>query len=150
MTRLPLACALAPALALAATPCIAADYGTADQAKALLVRAVAAVNADEPKALADFSRKDGGFIDRDLYVFCAGPDGMLDAHPNPDAVGTDLKTQKDYAGKLFGNEMFKVAQAGTFNQVSYLWTRLGSPDPVVKVAYVTRVKDQMCGVGYYK
>jgi signal transduction histidine kinase len=150
MTRLVLAFAVALSLGLAAIQGIAAEFGTADEAKAMLERAVAAINADEPKALAEFSRKDGGFIDRDLYVFCAGADGIIDGHPNPDAVGTDLKTQTDKKGNLFGDEMFKVAQTGTFNTVSYLWTRLGSTDPVVKVAYVTKVKDQVCGVGYYK
>lgn len=135
---------------LAATPVLAAQYGTADEAKAMLERAVAAVNADEPKALAEFSKGADGFKDRDLYVFCAGPDGKIDAHPNPALIGTDANTIKDKNGKLFGEEMMKVAEPGKFNEVSYMWPRLGSTEPVPKVAYVTRVKDQMCRVGYYK
>lgn len=150
MTRSALAFAVALPLALAAIPVVAADYGTATEAKAMLERAVAAVNADEPKALAEFSKGEGGFKDRDLYVFCSGPDGKIDAHPNPALIGGDTKSLKDKAGKLFGEEMLRVAQPGKFNEVSYMWPRLGTTEPVPKISYVTKVKDQMCGVGYYK
>src|SRR4030088_3239200 len=115
MKRLALMSAVAFALVSGATPLLAAEYGTPDEARAMLERAVAAVNADEPKALAEFSKGEGGFKDRDLYVFCAGPDGKLDAHPNPALMGNDMNTIKDKNGKLFGQEMVKVAQAGKLN-----------------------------------
>ena len=150
MKRSALMSAVVLPLLLAATPLLAAEYGTADEARAMLERAVAAVNADEPKALAEFSKGQAGFKDRDLYVFCAGPDGKIDAHPNPALMGNDMNTIKDKNGKLFGQEMVRVAQAGTLNEVSYMWPRLGTTEPVPKVAYVTKVKDQVCGVGYYK
>ena len=44
--------------------------GTADEAKAMLMKAVAAVKADKAKALDMFNKGEGGFLDRDLYVFC--------------------------------------------------------------------------------
>jgi hypothetical protein len=44
----------------------AAEYGTADEAKAMLERAVAAVKEDKAKALDMFSKGEGGFKDRDL------------------------------------------------------------------------------------
>ena len=150
MKRSALMSAVALPLLLGATPLLAAEYGTAGEARAMLERAVAAVNADEPKALAEFSRGEAGFKDRDLYVFCAGPDGKIDAHPNPALMGNDMNTIKDKNGKLFGQEMVRVAQAGTLKEVSYMWPRLGTTEPVPKVAYVTKVKDQVCGVGYYK
>ena len=49
----------------------AAEYGTADEARAMLERAVAAVKSDKAKALDMFNRGEDGFRDRDLYVFCA-------------------------------------------------------------------------------
>src|SRR6266576_2439773 len=59
-----------------------AQFGTAAEAKAMLERAVAAVKADKAKALAMFNKGEGGFKDRDLYVFCANAsDGVLTAHP---------------------------------------------------------------------
>jgi hypothetical protein len=41
------------------------------EAKAMLMKAIAAVKADEAKALDMFNKGEGGFRDRDLYVFCA-------------------------------------------------------------------------------
>ena len=49
----------------------AADFGTAEEAKAMLERAVAAVKEDKAKALDMFNNGEGGFKDRDLYVWCA-------------------------------------------------------------------------------
>jgi hypothetical protein len=46
------------------------DFPTAEEAKAMLLKAVAAVNADKAKALDMFNKGEGGFLDRDLYVFC--------------------------------------------------------------------------------
>jgi hypothetical protein len=59
----------------------AQQSGTADQAKALLAKAAAAVKADEAGALARFDDPNGGFKDRDLYVFCstASPASCLPA-----------------------------------------------------------------------
>jgi hypothetical protein len=46
------------------------QFGNADEAKAMLARAVAAVKADKAKALEMFNQGEGGFLDRDLYPFC--------------------------------------------------------------------------------
>ena len=60
----------------------AADFGTAEEAKAMLEKAVAAVKEDKAKALDMFNKAEGGFRDRDLYVSCANAsDGVMTAHP---------------------------------------------------------------------
>ena len=60
----------------------AAQFGTAEEAKAMLERAVAAVKEDKAKAIDMFNKGEGGFKDRDLYVFCANAsDGIVTAHP---------------------------------------------------------------------
>src|SRR5438477_12165607 len=59
-----------------------AKFGSEQEAKAMLEKAVAALKADKAKALAMFNKGEGGFKDRDLYVFCANAsDGVLTAHP---------------------------------------------------------------------
>jgi signal transduction histidine kinase len=127
----------------------AAEFGTAAEAKAMLDKAVAAVKADKAKALADFNAGQGGFKDRDLYPFCAGAaDGNFSAHPA--LLGKSMKELKDKTGKAMGEEMLKVAAEGKVAEVSYMWPRPGAADPVQKVSYVTKVGDQVCGVGYYK
>jgi signal transduction histidine kinase len=127
---------------------IAADFGTAAEAKAMLEKAVAAIKKDKAKALEMFTKGEGGFKDRDLYPFCGGPDGNFTAHPK--LVGKSLKELKDKAGKGLGAEMYKVAKEGKISEVGYMWPRPGSDEPVQKVSFVTKVGDQVCAVGYYK
>jgi signal transduction histidine kinase len=123
---------------------------SAADAKAMLERAVAAVKTNESAALAAFSHGDAGFKDRDLYVFCARTDGKVDAHIDPTQLGRNIKDQYDVDGVAFGQEMMAIATAGEIKAVSYMWPEPGSHVPMQKVSFVTRVADQMCGVGYYK
>jgi Single Cache domain 2 len=131
--------------------------GNGDEAKAMLTKAVAAVKADKAKALDMFNKGEGGFKDRDLYVFCANTsDGKIVAVlSNPNAkqlIGTDQRTLKDSTGKAFGEELYAAAQKpeGQFTEVVYLFPRPGADaTPVKKVSLVTRVGDLGCGVGYY-
>ncbi len=46
--------------------------------------------------------------------------------------------------------MLDVAKEGAISEVHYLFPRPGSTTPVPKTSFVTRVKDQVCGVGYYE
>jgi hypothetical protein len=133
------------------------DHGTAAEAKAMLSKAEAAVKADKTKALDMFNKGEGGFLDRDLYVFCANvSDGKIVAQGNPDAkqvLGQDQRTLKDVNGKNFGRDLYAAGQKpeGQITEVSYMFVRPGSgPKPVPKVSLVTRVADLVCGVGYYK
>ncbi|HTF64128.1 MAG TPA: hypothetical protein VK638_15705, partial [Edaphobacter sp.] len=88
-----------------------AQFGTADQAKAMLVKAVAAVKADKTKALDMFNKGERGFLDRDLYVFCFNnSDGKIVAHGNPNnakqLLGSDARNLKDSTGKAYGSELY--------------------------------------------
>jgi hypothetical protein len=140
------------------TTAFAQQYGTADEAKAMLMKAAAAVKADQAKALEMFNSGTGGFLDRDLYVFCDSlTDGKNVAIGNPNAkqiLGTDARTLKDSTGKVFGAELITAMQKpeGQFTEVTYLFPRPGADKtPVQKVSIVTRVSDDLgCGVGYYK
>ncbi len=128
----------------------AQERGSATDARAMLERAVAAVNANEAAALTAFSHGDAGFKERDLYVFCARNDGKVDAHIDPAQLGRNIKDQYDIDGVAFGQEMMAIAVAGEIKAVSYMWPEPGSHVPMQKVSYITRVADQVCGVGYYK
>ena len=136
-------------LVLAAAPARAAQSGTADEARAMLEKAVAAVKADKTKALDMFNKGEGGFKDRDLYVFCANAsDGILTAHPT--MKGKQLREILGKKGYPLGQEMMQKATEGTIREVTYWWPRPGSDKPLEKTSFYTRVGDQMCGVGYYK
>ena len=135
----------------------AQQFGSADDAKGMLMKAVAAVRADKAKALDMFNKGEGGFLDRDLYVFCSNVgDGTIVAVGNPNAkqlLGTDSRTLKDATGKAYGIEMYAATQEpeSQITEVSYMFPRPGADKtPVPKVSYVTRVGDLGCGVGHYK
>jgi signal transduction histidine kinase len=135
---------------VAAKPVLAADKASSQDAKAMLERAVVAVKANEVAALAEFRSGGDGFRDRDLYVFCARRDGLVDAHIDPQQIGRNIKDLYDVDGVAFGQEMMAIAAEGQIKEVSYMWPEPGSHVPAAKISFVTRVADQMCGVGYYK
>jgi len=130
------------------------QLGTAQEARAMLDKAVAAVKADQAVALAMFNKGEGGFRDRDLYPFCFRiSDGKGVAGPVAVAAGVDTRTLKDPTGNAFGLELYAAAQKpeGQVTEVSYMFPKPGTTAPAVqKVSYVTRAGDLGCGVGYYK
>ena len=158
MHKLMIAAASAALLALSTNAFAQQSGGTADEAKAMLMKAAAAVKADKAKALEMFNAGEGGFRDRDLYVFCTNlTDGKTVAVGNPNAkqlLGTDGRNLKDSTGKPFGAELYAAMQKpeGQITEVSYMFPRPGADKtPVAKVSLVTRVSDDLgCGVGYYK
>ena len=117
-------------------------------------KAVAALKADRDVALAMFNKGEGGFRDRDLYVFCNRVgDGKNVAGPISVPAGTDGRTLKDSTGKEFGKELYAAGQKpeGQITEVSYMFPKPGTTAPAVpKVSFVTKVGDLGCGVGYYK
>ena len=133
----------------------AAPTGTAQDAKALLEKAVAAVEADKDRAIAMFNKGEGGFLDGDLFPFCFNlSDGIEVANVNqPQMVGRNIRDNKDISGKAYGLELYAAAQKpkGEISEVSYLVVRPGgSQDPRPKIAFVTRAADLGCVVGYYQ
>ena len=132
------------------------EFGTAEEAKAMLLKAVAAIKADETKALDMFNKGEGGFRVRDLYPFCANAsDGKIVAMNGPNArqlLGQDIRTLRDSNGKTFGLAQFAAAQKSEdhFTQVSYLVPNSGAhTTPLLKASFTTRVGDLVCGVDYY-
>ena len=126
----------------------ASEFGTREQARAMLDRAISVLKADQDRALDLFTSGNGGFIDRDLYVFCGGPDGMLTAHPY--FMGVNLLEFKDKTGKAVGEEVYASAKEGEVSEIAYTWLQPGGGDEQVdKVSFYTKVNDQICGVGFY-
>ena len=127
----------------------AAQFGTAEEAKTMLERAVVAVKEDKAKAIDMFNKGEGGFKDRDLYVWCANAsDGILTAHPTN--KGKELRDIEGKHGAPFGQEIMQSATEGAIKEVTYWWPRPGSDKPLEKTTFYTMAGDQICGVGYYK
>jgi hypothetical protein len=149
MRSISLICAsIALSLLFGVSSLSARERATAEQAKAMLERAIADVTADEKSALAKFNAAEGVYKHDDLYVFCFDANsGTITADPTN--VGRDIKSTKDSTGKAFGNEMFATAKEGIISEIDYMWPRLNTTGPVEKHSYYTRVGDEVCGVGYY-
>ena len=81
-------------------PASAEERATPEQAQALVKRAITYYKAHgRQKSLAEFSNKNGGFIDRDLYVNVYDMQGNCLAHINEKQVGKNLIDLRDPDGK---------------------------------------------------
>jgi hypothetical protein len=162
-TKFKLTLALLAGVALGATVALSptafaqqTQLGTAQEARAMLDKAAAAVKVDRDVALGMFNKGEGGFRDRDLNVFCIRiADGKAVASPIAVPAGTDARTLKDPTGKAYGQELYAAAQKpeGQITEVGpYMFPKPGTTEPVFpKLSFVTRVgSDLGCGVGYYK
>jgi hypothetical protein len=127
----------------------AAEYGTPEEAHAMLERAVASVKRDKLAAITSFNHNDLSFRDRDLFVFCFnGDDGRFTAHEA--FVSRDVRELRDANGAPFGAELYYGAREGKITGIVYIAPVPGSTDLAVKSAYVTRIGDQVCGVSAYQ
>ena len=96
-----------------------------------------------------FNKGEGGFKDRDLYVFCANAsDGVMAAHPY--LKGELLQSIVGKKGFPLGKAIMESAAEGKIQSVTYWWPRPGTKTPLEKHTFYTKVGDQICGVGYYK
>jgi hypothetical protein len=127
----------------------AQQSGTADDAKALLAKAAIAIKADKAGALARFDNPNGGYKDRDLYVFCFDRRSGVSFAGQPTTKGIDVRTLIDPTGKRFGQEMFANVRDDDVIIVDYLFPKPNSTVPVAKESFVEGLGDVACGVGYY-
>ena len=149
MRQLTLGLAAALVLSSLALAAEGAKFGSEAEAKAMLEKAVTAMKADKAKALEMFNKGEGGFKDRDLYVFCANAaDGVMTAHPY--LKGEHLQDIVGKKGFPVGKAIMDNAAEGKIQSVTYWWPRPGEQTPLEKHTFFTKVGDQNCGVGYYK
>jgi cytochrome c len=144
---------LAITLSLSTAPLLAADRGAANEAVAMVKKAVALAKAEGKDkmmaAISDPANKD--FHDRDLYIYVYDLNGVALAHGNnPKIVGKPLIGMKDGDGKAMIKEMVDLAKAKGSGWVDFKW-----PNPVTKAVeqksgYIEKVDDYLIGSGIYK
>jgi cytochrome c len=132
----------------------AQQLGAAEQARAMLDRAVAALKTDESKALNLFNDpNDKDFHDRDLYVVCFNlSDGKITAYSGPALLGVDIRTLKlndDPIGQRTYDAIHEAMQ-GNIATVDYSFPKPGKTDRVPKQFIETRIGNEACGVAYFK
>jgi len=130
----------------------AEQFGTAEEARAMLDRAIAALKSDEATALRAISdTKNKQFHDRDLHVSCFNmSDGKFTAFPSPGMIGIDVRSFK-LGDDPIGQRAFDAIQnapEGTVATMDYNFPKSGKP--ALKQSLETRIGNQGCGVAYYK
>lgn len=131
---------------------VAADMATPDEAKAMSAKAQAAVNdMGSEKAFAAFAAPDGGYQEKDLYVFCMDNEGVMLSHAKkPQLVGKNLKEFNKYGDNLF-QDMIAVSTGSGEGWVDYKWPYPGTEEIKEKTSYILKNNEGFfCGVGAYK
>jgi cytochrome c len=132
------------------TPASADDFGTKDQAIAMVKLVQEQFKKDGPdatfKAISDKSVKE--YHDRDLYPFVYDLKGICVAHgARPALIGKNLIDLKDQDGKYLIRDMIKIAEGPGSGWVDYEW-----PNPITnkiedKSSYIEKMDDYFVGVG---
>jgi methyl-accepting chemotaxis protein len=125
--------------------------GSADEALALVQRAVAHVDTvGRVQALADFHAADGGWVDRDLYLFCLDRSGTYVAHAaKPDMVGQTAASVPG-ADPQMGNKLWAAADAGG-GWVPYIMLNIATGETMDKESYVLPLGEgTLVGCGIYR
>lgn len=136
----------------AVTTANAGEFGTKDEAKAMVEKAAAFLQANgKDKAIAAFSDPKGAFTDRDLYVVLAKlEDGERLAHVNPRLVGKSFVGYRDVDGKSYGDEVMDIARGPGNGWVDYKFTNPVTKEIGDKSSYVLRVGEFFLVCGAYK
>ncbi len=124
---------------------------SAQQAQALLDKAVAAIKANQKQTLQDINNLKGGYLQDDLYVFVVD----LDSHrylahgTNQRLVNVDFNTVRDPDGKPVGEPILAMMAKQDSGEYDYRWRNPVTSHVEGKHVYVRKVGQVMVAVGYY-
>lgn len=127
----------------------AADRGTPAEAQAMAEKAALLMQSEGfDKATESFNAADGGYRDRDLYVFIWTFEGKcLFNAGSPSLVGKVLIDMKDIEGTPMIRNIIATKDRGW---ITYLWPNPTTHKVDTKVAYIIAIGDMRVGVGAYK
>jgi len=129
----------------------AEDYGTKDEAVALVKRAIARVNeVGLDAAKVQFMDRNGKFVDRDLYLIVVDMSGVRVAHgQNPKLVGKTFVDAVDVNGKEYGKDVMRIAAGPGTGWVSYMFKDPITGKVLPKEVYVEKAGDYVYVAGVY-
>ena len=143
----------AAAFALASFAAQAADptRGTEAEAEAMVKKAVAFYKKNgKDKAIAEFVKNPGPFVDRDLYVtlYTLNADSL--AHINPKMVGKNMMELRDGDGKYHIKERMEAAKKGTNGWQDFTFFNPVTKKIEPKRMYWEKHDDLVFAAGAYK
>ncbi len=130
----------------------AADRGTANEAKAMVKKAVAYYNQNgQENAFREFNNPRGRFVVKDLYIWVLDMQGNCIAHEaNPKLMGKNFKGLKDADGKPFIKEIIDIADKKGSGWVDYKWTHPETKNVEKKSSYFEKARSTIIICGFYK
>jgi len=143
---------LAASFLLATAAQAADERATPQDAEDLVKTAASLLKKQGPeKAYAEFQRKGGPFIYKDLYVMVYDLNGKCLAHgADPAKVGKDLIDQKDANGKAYTRERIQLAQEKGKGWQEYVYKNPANGKVEPKVVYFEKVNEVVVSSGAYK
>jgi cytochrome c len=139
-------------LVCGATLATAAEFGTKDEAVALVKKAVVFIKEQGPSnAYPEITNRAGKFVDRDLYVVVYGLDGKVLAHGgNQKLVGKDMIDTQDVDGKYFVKERVELANKKPDFWQDYKFVNPTTKKVEPKEMYCERLDQTAVCAGVYK
>jgi signal transduction histidine kinase len=128
---------------------VAAERATAEEAQAMVARAIAAYKAEGKTVFTKMTAPSTEFRDRDLYVFVIGPDHKVVAHGlDAKRIGHDVTKFVDSDGKAYGKEFIaKASESGSW--VDYKRTDPLTNQVMSKSSWVVLYDGYIFGSGIY-
>ena len=130
----------------------AGDFGTKDEAVAMVKSAVSFIKEQgSVKAYPEITSRTGKFVDRDIYVVVYGLDGKVLAHGgNAKLVGTDMLDAQDVDGKPFVKERTELARQKPDFWQDYKFSNPTTKKIEPKQMYCQRLGETAVCAGVYK
>lgn len=130
----------------------AADHGTAQEAEAMVKKAIAHIKSKgADAAYPEFNNPKGSFSDRDLYIFVLDMSGKTLAHgANPKLLGKNISTLRDVDNKAFIEELLATAKSKGKGWIDYKWPNPTTKAIELKSTYFEKSDDVVVGCGIYK
>jgi signal transduction histidine kinase len=128
-----------------------ANRATEPEAEAMVKKAVAFYKKNgKDKALAEFMKNPGPFVDRDLYVtvYTLNADSL--AHINPKMVGKNMMELRDGDGKYHIKERMEAAKKGTSGWQDFTFFNPVTKKIEPKRMYWEKHDDLVFACGAYK
>ena len=125
---------------------------TKKDAKELVEKAVAFYSRIGKRvALAEFTNRNGPFVQDEMYLFVLNPRGTMLAHGvNERYVGDEYLSITDSDGKLFIKEIVDTANKDGSGWVEYKWYHPVTKEWLPKLVYFEKVDDLIICSGVYK
>lgn len=136
--------------AVADDPAADPQHGTAEEAQALVAKAIAYYDdTNMETAFAAFNNREGEFVDRDLYIFVYGPERTVVSHgADVKLIGTPVDTLFDIHGKPFGTAIMDSAtEEGVWTD--YTWFNPVNRELHAKSSWIVRHDGYVFGAGIY-